>query len=100
MLPTKLRILFGMFAVFALAAVFAAACGDDDDDNGGGNNGGNATATQSGAAAKKGGQITIVYPEPESFDPHYSSFAQDIGVQRMVFRGLFRIGLDNKPSPE
>jgi oligopeptide transport system substrate-binding protein len=99
MLPTKLRFLFGMFAVAALAAVFAAACGDDDDDNGG-NNGGNATATQAGATAKKGGQITIVYPEPESFDPHYSSFAQDIGVQRMVFRGLYRIGLDNKPSPE
>jgi len=72
------------------------ACGDDDDDDGGTD----ATATQGGGTPNKGGSITIVYPEPDSFDPHYSAFAQDIGVQRMVWRGLYKLNKENKAEPE
>lgn len=99
MLRLKPTFLLGILAILAIALLMVA-CGDDDDDPG--NSGGaDATATQgSGGAAKKGGSITIVYPEPESFDPHYSSFAQDIGVQRMVFRGLYTLDKDLKPQPE
>lgn len=99
MLRLKPTFLMGILAILAIALLMVA-CGDDDDDSG--NSGGtDATATQgSGGAAKKGGSITIVYPEPESFDPHYSSFAQDIGVQRMVFRGLYALDKDLKPQPE
>lgn len=99
MLRSKPTFLVGILAILAIALLMVA-CGDDDDDSG--NSGGaDATATQgSGGAAKKGGSITIVYPEPESFDPHYSSFAQDIGVQRMVFRGLYTLDKDLKPQPE
>lgn len=90
----------GLFAVLAMLAVLAVAvaCGDDDSSTT------TPAATGSAAApagtAKKGGEITIQYIEPESFDPHWSQFAQDIGVQRMVWRGLFRLDKDNKAQPE
>ncbi|MGE0599286.1 MAG: ABC transporter substrate-binding protein [Dehalococcoidia bacterium] len=86
--------MFWILLALLSIALIAAACGDDDDDDGGAN-GGSVTSTP-----KKGGEITIVYPEPESFDPHYSAFAQDIGVQRMVWRGLYRLNGDNKAEPE
>lgn len=86
--------LLGLLIVL-LASLALAACGDDDDDPGT-----DATNTPSGDAPKKGGEITIAYAEPDSFDPHYSAFAQDIGVQRMVWRGLYRLTLGNKTEPE
>jgi len=88
--------MLGLLAVFMLSLLLVA-CGDDDDDAG---DGGTATATTQGGTPKRGGEITIGYPEPESFDPHYSAFAQDIGVQRMVWRGLYRLNKDNKAEPE
>ena len=97
MLLLKPKLLLGLLALLAISLLMVA-CGDDDDD--GGDTGGDATATTTGATPKRGGEITIVYPEPESFDPHYSAFAQDIGVQRMVWRGLYRLNKDNKAEPE
>lgn len=92
MLRLKPHLLFSVLVVFAIS-LLVAACGDDDDDGGG-------DATPSGGTPKRGGEITIVYPEPESFDPHYSAFAQDIGVQRMVWRGLYKLNLENQAEPE
>ncbi len=89
--------LLGLLVVL-IASLTLIACGDDDDDDD--DTGPGATGTPSGDAPKRGGEITIVYPEPESFDPHYSAFAQDIGVQRMVWRGLYRLTLGNKTEPE
>ncbi len=89
----KSRILLILLTLLSVALI-AVACGDDDDDDGG-DNGGSTTSTP-----KKGGEITIVYPEPESFDPHYSAFAQDIGVQRMVWRGLYKLNVQNVAEPE
>ena len=37
--------------------------------------------------------------EPQKLDPHFSSFAQDISVQRMVWRGLYSLDTDNEPLP-
>lgn len=85
--------LLGLFAIFVVSLI-SAACGDDDDDEGG-------TATPGGGGEpNRGGEVTIAYPEPASFDPHYSSFAQDIGVQRMVWRGLYKLNGENQPEPE
>ena len=98
MLRSKPRLLFGLLAVLAISLLMVA-CGDDDDEDTNEPGGTDAT-TAPGGTPKRGGEITIVYPEPESFDPHYSAFAQDIGVQRMVFRGLYRLNKENKAEPE
>ncbi len=47
-----------------------------------------------------GGEATIHYVEFQSFDPHFSSFSQDIGHQTQVFRGLYKLDIDNVPQPE
>ena len=99
MLLLKPKLLLGLLAVLAISLLMVA-CGDDDDEGTEEPGGGSTATTASGGTPKRGGEITIVYPEPESFDPHYSAFAQDIGVQRMVFRGLFKLNKDNKAEPE
>jgi len=97
MLHLKPKFLLSLFAVLVLS-LLVVACGDDDDDDEGDTGG---TPTEStGGTPVRGGEITIVYPEPESFDPHYSAFAQDIGVQRMVWRGLYSLNKENKAEPE
>lgn len=95
----KYRLLFSVVALVALA-IFAAACGDDDDDDDTGGDPTSAGGTAAAGTPKKGGAIVMQYAEPESFDPHWSQFAQDIGVQRMAWRGLYRLDKDNKVQPE
>lgn len=98
MMHGRWRLVTGILA--ALALTFAAACGDDDNTSSTPTSAsGSSTATTSGTA-HKGGEITMQYVEPESFDPHWSQFAQDIGVERMVWRGLYKLDKDNKPVPE
>src|SRR5688500_20259525 len=99
MLLLKPKLLLGLLAVLAMSLLMVA-CGDDDDEGTEEPGGGSTATTASGGTPKRGGEITIVYPEPESFDPHYSAFAQDIDVQRMVFRGLFKLNKDNKAEAE
>lgn len=93
------RMMLLAVGLFAMTA-FAAACGDDDDDapDDGGDSP-TSTATTGGGDSNEGGEITIQYLEHASFDPHYSSFAQDIGVQGMVFRGLYSLDVKNVPQP-
>jgi ABC-type oligopeptide transport system substrate-binding subunit len=90
----------GLFTVIALFAVLAVAVACGDDDSTGTTPGATGSAAATAGTANKGGEITIQYIEPESFDPHWSQFAQDIGVQRMVWRGLYRLDKDNKAQPE
>ena len=77
--------------------VFAAACGGDDDGDetptGGTTPGATAAATEpTGDKAPADQQkITIQLGEPQFLDPHRSSFEQDIGVERMLFRGLYNL---------
>ena len=99
MLLLKPKLLFGLLTVLAISLLMVA-CGDDDDEGTDEPGTGTNATTAPGGTPKKGGEITIVYPEPESFDPHYSAFAQDIGVQRMVFRGLYSLNAESKAEPE
>lgn len=103
MTRTAWRILFSMFAIFAIMAV-AVACGDDDDDDGGDTTpGGGSTATQpsgGGGEPKEGGSLKVQYLDVQSWDPHFSSFAQDIGHHGFVWRGLYKLDKENNPVPE
>jgi oligopeptide transport system substrate-binding protein len=94
------HLLLAMLAIVALGAL--AACGDDDDDDTG-DDGGSPTATTTGGGGGderiEGGEITAQHVEPQSLDPHFSSFAQDISVQRMIWRGLYSLDTDNEPFP-
>lgn len=100
MTKPKWRMLLGVLAVFAALTV-AIACGDDD------NGGKTATTAPSGgtstsgspAAAKASGTITIVATQFETWDPHFSDFAQDIAHFYMVWRGLYEFDLQGKPVP-
>lgn len=116
MTKTHWRMLFSLFAVLAVFAI-AVACGDDDDSgtktpaSGGGattqpSGGASPAASPSGgsspaaATPKSGGEIKVQYLDVQSWDPHFSSFSQDIGHQSFVWRGLYRLDKNNKPVPE
>ena len=56
-----------------------------------------ATAATGADKAPAGQQkITVQLPEPEFVDPHRSNFEQDIGLERMLFRGLYNLTDDGK----
>src|SRR3990172_445608 len=87
-------LLVALLAGGALAAF--SACGDDDEEQ----------ATETPAATTpaageriQGGALTIQYVQPQKIDPHFSSFAQDIGFERMVWRGLYSLDIDKLPFP-
>ena len=83
--------------------VLAAACGGDDDKDdktpAGGTTpaAGKTTTTTGGDQAPADQQkITVQFGEPEFYDPQQSNFEQDIGVERMLFRGLYNLTDDGK----
>lgn len=83
-------------AVFALAA----ACGGSDTPNTP-ISGGSPAATIAGTTSPEaGGSITVQALQPQSFDPHFSGTTADISVERMLWRGLYRLDKSNKPVPE
>lgn len=88
----KWRLLFIGLAIPAVLAL-AVACGGDDDDGSSGDDGG-------GDDSKMGGEIVVQALEFESFDPHFSSFSQDLMHEKQVFRGLYKLNIDNQPIPE
>lgn len=51
------------------------------------------TTTASGGDQAPADQqkITVQFAEPEFYDPQKSNFEQDIGVERMLFRGLYNL---------
>ena len=87
-------------AVAMTALVAFAACGDDDDE---GDDGGSPTATgeetPAGDGRQQGGELTIQGNEFQKLDPHFSSFASDISLHRMLWRGLYSLDTDNVPVP-
>jgi oligopeptide transport system substrate-binding protein len=91
-----------------MVLVLAAACSSGDDNNttttaapsGSGTAAATASASSSAGEPQKGGSITVHNLQPQSFDPHYSGFAQDISVERLLWRGLYRLDKDNKLQPE
>jgi len=101
MTRTPWRMLFGVLAVMAVAAI-AVACGDDDDEP---TATGTTTAAPTGGASSPttapatGGTITIAAVQFEHWDPHKADFAQDIAHFYMVWRGLYFLDLKNVPQP-
>lgn len=92
MTKSKWRMLLSMFAVLAIMAI-AVACGDDDDDD---TNGGGGQTPRTEAPS---GTITIGATQFETWDPHFSDFAQDISHMVYVWRGLYHLDLNDVPQP-
>ena len=95
-------LLLTLFAIVALTAV--AACGDDDDDDDdespGPTESGEPSETEpSGDGRIDGGELVVHGNEFASLDPHFSSFAQDISLHRMLWRGLYWLDRDNNVTP-
>jgi ABC-type oligopeptide transport system substrate-binding subunit len=67
-----------------------AACDGDDDGGGGGVSGDRI----------EGGELTLATVEGDALDPHFSSFASDISLQRMLWRGLYTLDASNEPQPQ
>jgi ABC-type oligopeptide transport system substrate-binding subunit len=79
--------------LLSVMLVFAAACGSDDDEPADGDTPVPTDTEPSGGAQAPADQqkITIATGEPQYLDPHRSSFEQDIGVERLIFRGLYNL---------
>ena len=60
---------------------------------------GHSTAADPGSQSTQGVELTVQGVEFASLDPHFSSFAQDISLHRMVWRGLYSLDIDNVPQP-
>jgi oligopeptide transport system substrate-binding protein len=76
-------------AVLALTAL--AACGDDDSGGSPTPTGGATTAGGDDMAPADQQKLVTQSGEPQFFDPHRSNFEQDIAIERMLFRGLYRL---------
>lgn len=90
--------------ILSAALIFGAACGGDDDDDTDGDGDTTPAAeetTDDGATGDgeraDGGELTVNAQQVESFDPHFSSFAQDISVFRMLWRGMMSLDDDSEP---
>src|SRR3990170_8269519 len=96
-LPRKYRWLWLLAAIAVIAVLAFAACKDDEKKAGETPGPG-----ESPAAGERidGGDLIAQGIEFESIDPHYSAFAQDISIQRMLWRGLYRLNPENVPEPE
>lgn len=94
------RLLLSVFALFAIFAV-AVACGDDDSTSATKTTASGTSASGSPAVtnAAPSGTITIAGTQFETWDPHFSDFAQDITHFYMVWRGLYEFDLQSKPVP-
>ncbi len=84
--------------------IVGAACGggkSSSDKTATASAGGAGKTTTAGSTSTTGGtgdqapadqqKITIQSGEPQFYDPHRSNFEQDIGVERMLFRGLYNL---------
>jgi oligopeptide transport system substrate-binding protein len=76
-------------AVLVLTAL--AACGDDDSGGSPTPTGGATTAGGDDMAPADQQKLVTQSGEPQFFDPHRSNFEQDIAIERMLFRGLYRL---------
>jgi oligopeptide transport system substrate-binding protein len=82
------RILLSLGAILAVSAI-AVACADAE-------NGEDRPDDPGGAPS---GTITIAATQFESWDPHYSSFGQDVAHFVYVWRGLYHLDLNDQPQP-
>jgi oligopeptide transport system substrate-binding protein len=92
-------LLLSLVSVLALTAF--AACGDDEEEEPA--EGETPAGEESPAAGEdgrvQGGDMVVHSHEPDSLDPHFSSFAQDISLHRMLWRGLYWLDADYNVTP-
>lgn len=84
-------------ALVAVALLAFAAC-NDEESGGGGTPSEGETPAPSGERIQ-GGDMVVQGNEFDSLDPHFSAFAQDISLHRMIWRGLYTMDKDNVPQP-
>ncbi len=94
-----------MAGLMSATLVFAAACSSDDDKKD--ETPASGTTPAAGTTTSAGGQapadqqkITVQFAEPQFYDPQKSNFEQDIGVERMLFRGLYNLTDDGSGGVE
>ena len=86
-------------ALISVALIAAVACGGTSSSdktataNASGGGGKTPAATSAGGDKAPADQqkITVQSAEPQYYDPDRSSFEQDIGMERMLFRGLYNL---------
>jgi len=76
-------------ALLALAAMLALAACEDEEEGG----------APGGGERIQGGTLTVATLEGDALDPHFSSFASDISLERMLWRGLYTLDKENVPQP-
>jgi oligopeptide transport system substrate-binding protein len=84
-------------ALISVALMAAVACGGGTSSSdktatakaGGGKTPAASAAAGADIAPADQQKVTIQLGEPQFYDPHRSNFEQDIGVERMLFRGLW-----------
>lgn len=74
-----LRWLWLLALAIGMTVVAFAACGDDEE--------------------VEGGELTLATVEGDALDPHFSSFANDISLERMLWRALYTLDANNEPQP-
>src|SRR3990170_1869587 len=97
-LPHRFRWLWLLAAIAVIAVLAFAAC--EDDEGGGKTPSAGETPTAPSGERIQGGDLISQQIEFDSIDPHYSAFAQDISIQRMMWRGLYNLNPENVPEPE
>lgn len=84
-----------MAGLMSATLVLAAACSSDSKKDktpaSGTTPAAGKTTTAGGQAPADQQKITVQSAEPQYYDPHRSSFEQDIGVERALFRGLYNL---------
>ena len=75
-------------AVVGALAMLAAACGEEK-----------GPAAPGAAERIKGGELTVATLEGDKIDPHVSSFATEISVERMLWRGLYTLDINYEVQP-
>ncbi len=88
----KLWFLMLMGALVAVLALVTVGCGGDDEE---GKETPKATTGAAAVAPADQQKIVVQSGEPEFFDPHRSNFEQDIAVERMLYRGLYQLVLND-----
>jgi oligopeptide transport system substrate-binding protein len=89
----KKRVGFLVLTAFAAVLTLAVvACGGGEKETS------EQTPGAGGVAPPEQQQLIVQSSEPEFFDPHRSNFEQDIAIERMLFRGLYQLVLDENDN--
>lgn len=89
------RLLLLIGTLVALLSLVMVACGGEEEEPTEG-----PTNGEENLAPPEQQKIVVQSGEPEFFDPHRSNFEQDIAIERMLFRGLYQLVLNEAGEVE